>query len=71
MPRKSAVRIKLRRAVKTKTRLACAKCGAVWNRNNNPAICPVCGEGSFGIAVSCHRKEKANGTKSTSKTTDS
>jgi len=59
MPKKAARRIKRRRTVKIKTKLVCAKCRADWKRNSNPAICPVCQESSFGIAV---KKEVSNGS---------
>ncbi len=61
MPKKPAVRIKTGRAIKIKTKLVCAKCGAEWNRDSNPSICPECKEGSFGISIKANKGDKDHG----------
>lgn len=37
--------------VKKKTKLVCGKCGADWKDAGSPAVCPICHEDSFLIAV--------------------
>ena len=33
------------------TRCVCAKCQKPWRKSNSPALCPVCNQVSFAIAV--------------------
>jgi len=38
-------------AGKTETKLVCAKCGRDWEHPGSPAVCPVCTQSSYAVAV--------------------